>query len=454
MRQWGSAMMAAVGVWLCGLAVGSPDALRGQAFEEAEDAHKRFDFGFEIKAHYRESDDVVLPARFDNPVRPDERIMLRTVDPGEHVEVSAVTLFFDARLGRGGWFRGHVKLDAEDLYDRNPTSTDSDFDVDEAWIRFGHENAPAEVAERGGAYLKIGKFPHFERQDDRHLETYGLVSTAFNRMEDIGLEVGWRLGRHFYGRLSATQGNPLFFRDPTALAGDNGTPDILTEGDSRRGSGLAILYDFETESFDLGDRDPELGVGLGARFGDVSGARAADFLVWGYRRDLDASADIHGSFYGGDLDILRGPLDGFEFPISGDEKREYGANLWLYLGGFSLFAQYVDQEVAGLPRTGTELELAWEFELPLRWSVGGRALFPSIAPAVRWSELDNDFGLPPMGVTPSPSFAWDWEKIDLGVRIGILDILDLTAEYTINEFIRAGETIDNNETLVTLRLQM
>ena len=32
--------------------------------------------------------------------------------------------------------------------------------------------------------------PKFERQNDRHLESYGLVSTAFNRFEDFGVEAG------------------------------------------------------------------------------------------------------------------------------------------------------------------------------------------------------------------------------------------------------------------------
>ncbi len=38
-----------------------------------------------------------------------------------------------------------------------------------------------------------------------------------------------------------------------------------------------------------------------------------------------------------------------------------------------------------MDRTGYEAELAWRFELPLAWAVGGRQLFPSIQPAVRYS---------------------------------------------------------------------
>ncbi len=122
--------------------------------------------------------------------------------------------------------------------------------------------------------------------------------------------------------------------------------------------------------------------------------------------------------------------------MTGDDKREAGGNVWLYLGGFSFFGQYVDQKLAGLPRTGLEGEVAWRFDLPLVWAVRGRQLFPSIAPAVRYSKLDNNFRNPAQ--TPSPSFAWDWEKIDAGLRLGLFTGLDLTVEYADNRFILAN----------------
>jgi hypothetical protein len=175
-----------------------------------------------------------------------------------------------------------------------------------------------------------------------------------------------------------------------------------------------------------------------------------DLLAWGYKRKLADTVSLEGSFYGGDLDLLRGPLNMFPFPITSDDKQEVGGNLWLYLGGFSLFGQYVDQDLAGLKRTGAEAELAWRFDLPLVFASGGRQLFPSIAPAVRYSRLDPDFEAPP--VTPSPSFAWEWEKIDLGLRLAILAGIDLTAEYSINQFVlTSGREVNNDELLVTLR---
>jgi len=342
-----------------------------------------------------------------------------------------------------------------DLYDRNPTSTDKEIDVDELWLRFGRD--PAQPAERFGAYLKIGKFAHFERQNDRHLEGYGLVSTAFNRFEDQGVEVGADLGRHLYLRVSATQGNPLFFRDPNALAGDNGTaerdPSLHPNPDPALKSGFPILYDAEVEELGTGG-DFELGYGLGVRLGEPGGGRELNLLGWYYRRDLQPTVKLNGTFYGGDLDLLNGPFDelGLEagLPISGNRKEEAGGNLWLYLGGFSLFGQYVDQRLAGLDRTGWEAEAAWRFELPLARAVGGRQLFPAIQPAVRYSHLKPEFA--GGGPFPGPSVRWEWTKIDYGVRLTLVNGIDLTLEYGDNEMTLAnGSKVSNDELLTTLR---
>jgi hypothetical protein len=272
-----------------------------------------------------------------------------------------------------------------------------------------------------------------------------------NRFEDAGVELGVDLGRFLYLKGSATQGNPVFMRDPNALAGDNGTRDPRT-GDRRPadlGSGIVILYDAEVEDLDAGD-DLELGAGLGGRWASASGTTGVDVLVFGYRRELADTVPLEGTFYGGDLDLLLGPGNAFPLPVRGRDKEEVGANLWLYAGGLSLFAQVVDQDIAGLERLGSEAELAWRFDLPVVWGVGGRQLFPSIAPAVRYSLLEPDFLTP--RPTPAPSLDWEWEKWDLGVRVGIVAGVDLTAEWARNRFVlRSGATASNDELLVTLR---
>jgi hypothetical protein len=409
-------------------------------------------WGMEAKANFRNSDENRFRVPFfefhPNLLPPgQEHGFEETVNAGSHFEVSVLTLLLDAVWGDG--LMAHTKIDFIDLYDRNPTSSDQKIDVDEAWMRFGVETEPAQLPSRWGVYLKVGKFPHFERQDDRHLESYGLVSTAFNRFEDIGAEMGASFGRHVYLKLSATQGNPVFLRDPNALAGDNGTPDQ----DPTLKSGIAILYDAEAEDIDT-DGKLEAGAGLGARWADEGGKNGVDVLAWAYKRKLAKRVPLEGSFYGGDLDLLNGPTD-HEAPsgFSGDDKEEKGGNVWLYLGGLSFFGQYVDQKLANLPRTGIEGELAWRFDLPLNWAIGDQQLFTFVQPALRYSKLDNKFRNNPQ--TPAPSFGWDWEKLDYGVRLGIVPGVEVTAEYADNSFILgSGATAHNNEFLSTLRWHM
>ncbi len=425
--------------------------------DSAEEKRGRpeLDFGFEAKVHFRDSDAFSHPLRV-GPLDLGGRTELLdanlgVVDPGEHLEISTVTFTLDATWAEG--IDGRIKVDFIDLYDRNPTSEDRQIDVDEAWIRFGHEMEPAELPEvPWGMYLKIGKMPKFERQDDRHLESYGLSATVFNRFEDLGVEFGASFGRHFYTKLTATQGNPLFMRDPNALAGDNGVPETFDPTrEPRLGSGVVVPYDAEIEDLDS-DGDLETGAALGLRFANASGDRAVDFMAFAYRRKLAETVALEGTLYGGDLDLLRGPLNQIPYALTDDDKSEFGANLWLYWSGFSLFGQWVEQDLAGLDRSAWEVELAWRWDLPPRWGVGGKQLFSYLQPAVRFSELDPQFGNP--AGTPTPSFAWFWEKLDIGVRIGILGGIDLTLEYAANDFIVGGRTRSADELLGTLRWRL
>jgi hypothetical protein len=432
------------------------------ADEPEAERELELDFGIEAKAHYRDSDfwRQVSPFPFPPNFLPpgQTRGFMETVDPGEHFEISTFTLFVDASWGEN--LVAHAKIDVIDLYDRNPTSDDQKTDVDELWIRFGRD--PRSPAEGFGAYAKVGKFEHFERQNDRHLESYGLISTAFNRFEDQGVELGFDFGRHVYLRGSLTQGNPLFLRDPNALAGDNGTkdkdPSLRPNPIPRLGSGFAILYDAEVEDLDT-DGDFETGLGLGFRLGDPGSGREVNVLAWGYQRKLAETVALNGTFYGGDLELLRGPLATptsapYSLPISGDEKEEVGANLWAYFDGLSLFGQYVQQEIAGMDRSGYEAEIAWRFDLPLVWAVSNRQLFPSIQPAVRYSYLEPEFE-GPSAQYPASSVRWEWTKLDYGLRLGIIQGVDLTIEFADHEMTLAnGSKISNDELLSTLRWRM
>lgn len=422
-----------------------------------EDGGVRLDYGFELKGHYRDTDDYRFGVPFRVPpsllLPGEESFFFEPVETGSHGEISNLALWLNASWGKS--WSAKVKVDLIDLHDRNPTSDDKEIDLDELWIRWGHETRTAEFAEDWGLYAKLGKFAKFERQNDRHLESYGLLSTAFNRFEDVGLELGFDLGRRIYLKTSLTQGNPLFLRDPNALAGDNGI--ALDDGrpnlDPERGSGLPIFYDADIDVIDF--EHPEVGLGLGVRLADAREGFGAEVLFWGYDRDLADSVQLTNTLYGGDLDLLLGPGNGAPLAVTNDQKRELGANLWLYWGGFSLFAQIVDQDLAGMTRDGWEVEAAWDFSLPYAGAAFGRQLFPFVAPVVRYSELDPGFTLRPLENHPghpAASARWDWEKIDIGFRLGLLEgLLDLTVEWNLNEFIRPQGVSSADEFLATIR---
>ena len=69
---------------------------------------------------------------------------VHNVGPGEVLCIprGAVHRFDNTSGADATWgelLAAHAKIDAIDLYDRNPTSGDKELDVDEAWIRFGRE---------------------------------------------------------------------------------------------------------------------------------------------------------------------------------------------------------------------------------------------------------------------------------------------------------------------------
>ncbi len=79
-------------------------------------------------------------------------------------------------------------------------------------------------------------------------------------------------------------------------------------------------------------------------------------------------------------------------------------------------------------------------------------MFSFVQPAVRYSELDNHFRTHPR--FPAPSVFWDWEKLDLGLRMGLIEgMIDLTVEWNDNTFVRAGRDESADEFLATVRWQ-
>lgn len=407
---------------------------------------------FELKTtvNYRDSEEYRFPITFPFPPEalPIGQISAfqETVDAGRHFEVSNISL-------KGAWeirpkWRLLFKIDAIDLYDRNPTSQDQTIDIDVFMLRHGKKAITRKPAKETQFYFQIGKFEKFERQNDRHLQSYGLVSTAFNRFEDAGIEVGVDLESQFYAKASITTGNPVFIRDPNSLAGDNGIDEHMppfNNPDPKLKSGVVVLYDAETEHFNL-SKNPEVGLALGYRGKGSDNSWQHDIMLWAYKRSLSTDRNLHGTFYGADIDILN--AGGFSLPFSGDKKRDTGINYWLYWEEFILFSQYVEQKLAGLNRTGFELELSYQIALPFSATFNGKPLIKNISPVLRYSRLDTGFSGD--GGYPAPSVSWNWQKLDIGFNIDFPYRTKMTFEYALNNFETKFGTASNNEFLVSL----
>jgi len=415
-----------------------------------------FSIHADVRANYRWSEDSSVRLKFPFPPefipRGQTAVFERTVSPGSSLEVSLASVILDIKPAES--VTGRVRINFIDLYNRNPTSTDQTVNVKEAWMMFGRRIEFLDPEQKTSLYALFGKAPKFERQPERNLESYGLVSTAFNRFEDLQLQFGGNVGAHFFWRGQISNGNPVFFRDPNALAGDNGNDNWrFPNPELDLNSGFPILYDAETEELSFQSK-VEAGAGAGARFQSESRDRGLEVMVFYYHRKLADRVDLRGTFYGGDLDLLNGPdlpQLRISLPIHGDNKLEYGANISAKLDHLRIFSQTVHQEIAGLKRNGFETEVSYRFSLPLHYSASGKQLFTFVEPAIRVSLLNNDFKADPLFVAPST--AWDWKKYDFGIRIGLIQGLDLTSEFSIHD-IEAAVPVHENEFLTTLRFRI
>jgi hypothetical protein len=410
----------------------------------------------ELRANYRDSKEVKFPLAFPFPpsfLPVGQTVGFEeTVNAGAHAELSVAQLKLD--LGYGNWFRAHTQLHAQDLDRRNPTSADRKMDADELWILLGQKPEFVARPDRTSFFLQMGKFSKMERQPIRLLESYGLTATAFNRFEDVGVMGGGSAGRNFYWRLTGTSGNPLYFRDPNALAGDNGIRELLQPNpDPKLKSGFPILYDTRVENLALDTKHMSFGQGIGYRWQNDAQTAGFDAVAFHYRRSLrdDENAPLTGTFYGVDIDLLSGPL-GSGLPIRGDKKEETGGRVYTEWGGLISTIQFTSQSVAGLHRTGAEAELGYKFEWTFGPSLGGAPLLHGVQPAVRWSELHNSFRGDPT-LYPAPSVWWNWTKLDVGVRVGFAKNVDLTVEHAKNN-VGAPRKIHPDETLATVRIRI
>jgi hypothetical protein len=406
-----------------------------QSTSHAAESLWSFDWGASIRANIRNSED------FSSSVLFPPGAALQTVDPGTAAEISLININGTAHYGDFVTFHGSVDL--VDLYDRNPTSGDNKIDIDSAWAQLGHRASRGFLPEEPGHYFRIGKFEKFERQQDRHSVSYGLVSTMFNRFEDAGFEMGADFGKNFYAILSQTAGNPLYFRDPNALAGDNG------DFSGSKNSGFPMFYDAEIDEYDFGDI--ETGLGLGFRTGNPENTRVLDVLVFSYQRDLKNTSKLTGTVYGGDLDLLTAPsLTGEQtlWGVDGNKKEELGVSAWVYFDDWTLFGTVLKSEAAGLDRDGVEIEASYHFQWNSFIELFGKPMFRHITPVVRYSEIDPSYSGP--DTFPAPSVWWDWEKLDVGATIELVPSVNLVIENAFNDFTVGGGKQSADELLVSV----
>jgi hypothetical protein len=411
----------------------------------------------ELRANYRDSKEERFALRF--PFPPSSLPVGQTVgfeetvDAGSHAELSVAQIKLD--LGYSDWFLAHTQIHGVDKYRRNPTSADKTIDADELWIQIGPRPEFLARPEKTSFFVQLGKFVKMERQPIRLLESYGLVATSFNRFEDVGVMTGGSIGRNFYWRLTGTSGNPLYFRDPNALAGDNGIKELLQPNpDPKLKSGFPILYDTRVEDLALDTKNMSFGQGIGYRWQNDAQTAGFDAVAFHYRRNMrdDNSAPLTGTFYGIDIDLLNGPLGTSGLPIRGRKKEETGARVYTEWGGLTSTIQFTSQSLAGMHRSGAEAELGYKFGWSGGPSAGGESLLQSVQPAVRWSELHYGFK-GNATLYPAPSIWWNWTKLDVGVRIGFAKNVDLTIEHAKNN-IGAPKKIHPDETLATVRIRL
>lgn len=408
----------------------------------------------ELRGNYRNSRETVFPLKFPFPSSflpvGQTKGFEETVDAGTHAELSVAQLKLD--LGYGKWFLAHTQLHAQDKYRRNPTSNDRKIDADELWLRFGVKPEFLDRPEATSFFMQLGKAPKMERQPVRLLESYGLAATSFNRFEDVQAMVGGSIGRNLYWRLQASTGNPLYFRDPNALAGDNGIPALLLPNPNPAlKSGFPILYNAEVEGYTLRTDHVQFGQGIGYRWQTEDQSAGFDVIAFHYRRSMSEGEKLTGTFYQGDLKLLQGPFNLFPIPVTGHTKEETGGRFYGEWKGLSGTLQYTKQAVAGLHREGYEGEAGYKIPFAFGPAVGGESLFQYVQPAVRYSALNNRFKGPPTYV--APSVWWDWTKVDYGVRVGLARNVDITAEHAKHHVVSPVK-INPSETLVTVRVRI
>ena len=109
----------------------------------SQNVFSQFKLNLLSKMHYRDSDQTKSPVNFPFPsiALPvgANQAFLETVDKNQHWEISTITLNGKWKISDLLQFK--FKIDAIDKYERNPTSDDHEFDIDEFILRAGRKSS-------------------------------------------------------------------------------------------------------------------------------------------------------------------------------------------------------------------------------------------------------------------------------------------------------------------------
>jgi len=122
---------------------------------------KKSPIQFELKTtvNYRDSETYRFPITFPFPPEAlpigQTNAFQETVDAGQQVEISNISL-------KGAWkiqpkWQFLFKIDAIDLYDRNPTSQDKTVDLDIFMLRYGKKAIAKRPVKTMQYYMQVGR---------------------------------------------------------------------------------------------------------------------------------------------------------------------------------------------------------------------------------------------------------------------------------------------------------
>ena len=125
----------------------------------------------------------------------------------------------------------------------------------------------------------------------------------------------------------------------------------------------------------------EIGEGLGYRWQSEDQRTGFDVIVFHYKRELAQEADLYGTFYNGDIDLLDGAFGTGSLPITSDNKEEFGARVYGELGGLAGTVQFTPGELGIQRAVKGAFDPGWLLNPAKVFPLEGNPAFSTPAPA-------------------------------------------------------------------------